>query len=383
MSDPKTVTDPRIRSVDVLKGAAIIGVVFAHLMFFGGSVDSDTGMDLGEFFYAALPMFIVMSGYFHRPERGILNNLKKRVLLIFVVIIVFTIGLNLLMYGYMCLLGYDLDSSELLDNIIEMVLGKGCFQDINDPGYTGTDILAPYEVSHPYYFLQILAVGSIIFYLVADWALKDVKRVLASVIILTSITALYMEFIHVQLPFLAQLGPLVAAYLLIGASLGKNNVADYLENGYREKRYWIIFMAFTIIAIVLIYLFPTHMALIYSEFGDYGGWSCYTFMLISVTAGMSLFYLAALASKIPLISQTLCRLGRDSLWIFLLHVFIAKLMVAPFAEIQAHPLFPIEDPMMCILLAIITIVAIELMIEVKNRMCRPSDSSKNDEKPSE
>ena len=58
-------TVSRIKSLDILRGAAIIGVITVHILFGAGrGVDGGCcDFILAEFLYAALPMFMVITGY--------------------------------------------------------------------------------------------------------------------------------------------------------------------------------------------------------------------------------------------------------------------------------------------------------------------------------
>ena len=298
----------RVQSIDILKGAAIIGVVFAHIMFIQNSEDIERSagltFNIGELFYAGLPMFLVMSGYFYRPN-ALWLNIRKRVLPLVIGLIACTVGLTVIMYYYLDFLGYDLTDSDLWGDIAQIIIGKGCFEDIYGPTFDGEAILDVYEISLPFYFLQIMAVGYLIFFPIADFALKNWKRMIGTVLVLLTIVCVYMELVHIQLPFYAQLGPLAAALYLVGAFMGRYKVADYLEQGYHEKRYWKIFAIIFIVAMLSIIFIPTNMDLIDSEFGDHGGFSVYTFMITSLSCGMVLFFGAALATHIKPVSKIL------------------------------------------------------------------------------
>ncbi len=347
-------TSPRVASIDMLKGAAIIGVVVAHLVIIQNRDDMVSSYSIGELFYSALSMFIVLSGYFYNPEKSTLYYLRTRILPLFVTFVVFTVVLTVLMYGYLLLLGYDLSSTDLWGDIGQMLIGKGLFQDLHVyPGSEG--ILAVYEVTHPYYFLQILIGGYLIFYPLARYVLDDWRKTLAAVVALTMVTGIYMEYVHIQLPFLVQLAPITAAMILIGAFMGKHKVADYLENGYREKRYWVYFGAVIILAIVSIAVIPTKMSLIYSCFGEYGGWSALPFLVTSMSCGMVLFFVVALASHVRVVAAPLIAVGLECGYVFLLHVFVAKLLVAPFIQLNTDVWIPIESTLQGIVLVILTI----------------------------
>ena len=361
----------RVRSIDILKGAAIIGVVLAHLMFIQNAVYVETERDLlytlDELPYAGLPMFLVLSGYFYKSN-SIVYNLKKKVFPLIIALILAVVVLTVVMYCYLLLLGYDLSGSDLWGDIAQIIIGKGAFEDIHSSAFDGEMILDVYEVTLPFYFLQIMAVGYLIFYPIADFALKNFKRLICTILVLLTIVCVYMELVHIQLPFYAQLGPLVAVLYLVGAYMGKYKVADYLEHGHHEKRYWKIFGVIAIIAVISMFLIPTNKALIYSEFGDYGGYSVYTFMITSLSCGMVLFFLAALASHIHPICRILSLPGRESLPIFALHMFVAKMLVAPFVKLDTESWIPIKSLPITFMLSIFTVFFIAIMVMVFRKL---------------
>ena len=356
----------RILSIDILKGGAIVGVVLAHLMFIQNSQDIDANslpFNPGELVYAALPMFLVLSGYFYK-HNDVWYNIKKKVIPLITSLVVMTVVLTVIMYYYLEFLGYDLTDSDLWGDIIEIIIGKGYFEDIYGSKFTGEMILDVYEVTLPFYFLQIMAVGYIIFYPIVDFAIKSWKRMVVISLVLLSVTCVYMELVHIQLPFYAQLGPVVAVFYLIGAFMAKHKVAEYLENGYREKRYWKAFGCLVIASIICIWLIPTNMALIYSEFGDYGGYSVYTFVITSMTCGMVLFFIAGLGTHIPWFRDAFSLAGRESLPIFFLHMFVAKLIVAPFVQLDTQYWIPIKSIPITLALSIGTVFLIAIIVMI-------------------
>ena len=369
--------DSRIQSVDILKGAAIIGVVVAHLVLIQNTESfSDSSFRIGELFYAALPMFFVLSGYFYRSE-GFVTGLKNRVLPLVIGLIAGTVILTFVMYVYLLLLGYDLSGSDILGDILQIIIGKAAFEDLDASSFIGETILNVYDVSLPFYFIQIMAVGYLIFLPIADVVLKDWKRLVIAIIILLSITCAWMELVHMQLPFYAQMGPVVAAFYLTGAFIGRYNLAEYLEDGYKERRYWLIFILMVVAAILCIAFIPTGMNLIDSEFGPNGGYSVFTFYITMMACGMVLMYLAAFVSHVKWATEIITFAGRESLYIFFLHIFVAKMLVAPFVTLDTQTWIPIDSVSLSILLAIITIVIIVVAVIVLRKVmsrAKPLDS---------
>ena len=73
----------RISGVDGLKGIVIIGVVFVHLVLLGG-VNREDGEDMPlimQILYLGLMSFFIITGYFFRPGKGFIGNIRSRSLL--------------------------------------------------------------------------------------------------------------------------------------------------------------------------------------------------------------------------------------------------------------------------------------------------------------
>ena len=370
-------TVSRIKSLDILRGAAIIGVITVHIMFgMGRGVDGNMyNFNFAELAYAALPMFMVITGYLYKPGKDFMTNVKHRVVPLIVTLIVASIVLTCAMYVYMWLLGYDLGQYNLLNDVIEIIVGKGCFKDIGASGFTAGHILAPYDISAGYYYLQILAVGLIIFYAIADSVLDDWRECVLTILSLMCVTGLYLTTVNVQLPFSAQLGPVVAAFLLTGALLKKYNVAEYIENRYREPKYWVIFAGMLVLSVLCIIFVPSGTNLYNSRFGDYGGLSVFPFLLLSISCGIVLMYVVSFVMRIPVVSHIFAFAGVNSLVLFLLHMFVAKLIAAPFCTMGTDWWITVDSLPMRFALLIITLAVVFAFIAFMNRTSKEIDDA--------
>ena len=360
----------RIESLDILRGAAIIGVITVHILLGAGrNVDSTSnGFNIAELAYAGLPMFIIISGYLHKCGKSYKWNIMNRVVPLMVVLFVATIAFTSLMYGYMYLLGYDLSQYDLLSDIWTVLIGKGAFTTISSDTFSAGHILSPYDISAGFYYLQILAAGYLIFYAIADPLLKDWRKTVAAIAGLVCFTALYLATIDIQLPFSAQLGPIVAAFLLTGALLKNYDVAIYLETGFHEFRYWAIFITAVILGSVMIIMFPTGMKMYNSYFGAYGPWSVFTFYLFAIFCGTVLWYIAVFLIKVPIVSDVFKFAGISSLVFYTLHMFIAKLITAPFVTIGTDFWITVNADNQRFLVLMLTLIILSLLTIALNRI---------------
>lgn len=272
----------RSRVLDVFKGAAIIGVVLAHMSFADFGDDFSDQTVIGEFFYAALPMFMVVSGYFYKPGRRFIEYVRGRIVPLALLAVVGAAMLTLIMYGYLWITGYDLTSCDLWGDIWEAIIGRGCFTEITNSEI----VLGPYDVTFQFYYIQSLLMGYLIFYPLVDHVIEDWRLTLTAVVSLALISGLYVEYVGIQLPMYAQLGPIVASLLLVGAFLGKYQVIGRMETMAWDRKFWGPFALTMAVAVVCVFLFPLRMGFCFSVFGEYGGWSALPFVLTTVSCGM-------------------------------------------------------------------------------------------------
>ena len=360
----------RIESLDILRGAAIIGVITVHILLGAGrNVDSvSNGFNFAELAYAGLPMFIIISGYLHRCGRSFTWNLEHRVIPLLITLFISVVVLTTAMYGYLYLLGYDLSQYNLFDDIMTVLIGKCLFQTIGTDTFNAGAVLSPFDISAGFYYLQIIAVGYLIFYAVVDRIIDDWRKTAAVIAALVAVTGLYLATINIQLPFSAQLGPIVAAFLLTGALLRKYNIAEYLENGYREARYWIILLAAVVIGVLMILYFPTGMKMYNSYFGEYGPWSVLPFYVFAISCGAVLWYVAVLLIRVPIVSDVFRFAGISSLVFYTQHMFIAKIIAAPFATLGTDFWITVNSDGQRFVLLMTTLVIISLLVLALDRL---------------
>jgi fucose 4-O-acetylase-like acetyltransferase len=353
----------RIESLDILRGAAIVGVITVHIVFGAGrSPDGmSDGISIAEFLYAALAMFMVISGYLYKKGKDFRTNLMTRILPILIVLAFSTILFTTLMYGYLYMIGYDLGGYNLLEEIGEILIGKCVFQNVHDVGYNAGAVLSPFDISAGFYYLQILAVGYLIFFAVADRVLGDWRKCLAVIVSLFAISGLYVEFIGIQLPFTAQIGPVVAAFLLIGALLKEYNFAEFMERGFHTRKYWFMIVSMAIIGLICIKYFPTGMTLCNSTFGSNGLLSVVTFPIHAMSCGIVLWFIAVMLIRVPVVSDIFRIAGIASIVLYSMHMFIAKFISAPFYTIGTEYWITIDSMTDRLVLLIITLSILYLI----------------------
>jgi fucose 4-O-acetylase-like acetyltransferase len=213
-------------------------------------------------------------------------------------------------------------------------------------------------------------VGYVLFYPIVDWVIVNWKRLALVMFLFTTFTVLYMEYIHIQLPFYAHLAPLSATFLLFGAYLGRIKFAEILDKAYKTPRCIIIILALLALSLIMVGFFPTEMSIIYSKFGHYGGYSAYPFVIMSISSGIVLLYGTTIVAKIPYVSEGMAYFGRGSVWIFLLHMFVAKLLVAPFMKLTTDSWLPTMSVTLALILSALTITFSFATVRICSKVSR-------------
>lgn len=353
----------RVRTADMVKGAAIIGVVVLHFAILQahGSVPSEgiTITSFKAFPYSLMCTFIIISGYFYVPGRSFVDNLKKRILRFIIWLVAAVVILNTVMFLILLLQGYNLELSSLWNVISQTLVGKGAFTNIKESAVYGAAVLAPFEVTHPLYYLEMLVVGYVIFYAIADRVIDDDRKLLISAFILITISAVYVVFVGTLLPFYAHLGPMSAGFLLIGVFLKKKEFYRWIENSPMNKKYWGLFIISLVISLSLCLVTPRDVSILYCNFGDYGVLSFYTFSILSIFGGIAITYILSWLGRLKVFYGTIGKVGECCLLVFVLHMFVGKCLAAPFVTYDTTCWFPITT-LQGIILAVVTIAIITI-----------------------
>jgi fucose 4-O-acetylase-like acetyltransferase len=356
---PKDGGNTRLRILDVYKGIAILGVIITHVVLLQNGMGGKAGdtSAIVQFLFSGLIMFMVISGYFYKPGSSFLHNVKKRVVTLLVVYFAAIVVMTSVMYLYLLIIGYDLSSYDLVDVIVKVAFGKANFVDMtSDEFFDLMQPMAPFEVTVMMYYLGILA----------DRVLKDWRMAVVAILILFGITSLYMEFVHIQLPLFAYYAPMVAGFLLVGALLSKVRFAEMLETGYRTRNFWLVLIIATVLSALCLLLFPAQTDVVYGRIGT-GPLRVYTFAATSLSCGIVQLYVVLLLSKIPGVSHLFNDMGKNIIYLFLLHMLVAKMLIAPFVELPADKFIPLGF-MPALALAFGTIAVILVISHIYRRI---------------
>jgi len=346
----------RIRTIDVVKGLIIITIVFVHIF---GSSHYQVGIYveralLLQFCCALLMLFFIISGYFYRPNNGFLKNTKKRVIQIGTVLVIGYAILPLILWPYMAGFGNTVTLDDYIFCLKGLLGGNLMFQPLS---LQIEEYAFPcLYVGYGYYFLDIMLFGFVIFYAIADRVRESLLRTVVSAVALTAVSFILMEYVGYHLPFYLELAPVGASFMVIGSYLGKRRFMERMEEkGYKDPRNWKILGITLASTLVLLYLFPSGTQFVQHIFGHYGYASVFTHLLTTTACGLFTLTLLAMVPRIPVVTDTLSFVGKQTIAILCLHIFIAKLIIAPFYRFGTD-LLPILDTWQYIVLAVLCII---------------------------
>ena len=329
--------DGRLRSADVFKGLAISFIAVLHLAI-AARARMDAPAPAVQALYLGLMGFFIMSGYFLAPGRGFGGSMRRRCRSLLLVLIVAATVLPLASFAWCCLWGQPTDAEDLLRCLIRTFAMELSFMPYDDT--------VPWAVcgfSMGYYFLWCMLFAFLVFYAVADRVRDDTRLGTLAVVALVALTATYREALDFTLPMYVNLSPIAAAFMICGMYMRERGLGGWVESGrVRSLGWWSLFLGSAGILLAMVHVLPPGIFFDRMSFGEYGGYSAFPYMVEGVLAFVTILYLSFFISKIPVLSKALEKLGRHTLGILLLHVFIAKMALAPFFAFDESSCLPTD-----------------------------------------
>ena len=363
VEEEKAGTGHRIVTLDVLKGALMLGIILIHLFYLSDAhvsrPESSSPIYI-QMLYLGLMLFFISAGYFFRPDRGVVNNIKKRAIQLLIPIVVGLIVLPTILFGYLTVLGQAPTWEDLYPSYKAVIGGIHAFDSYSS---TGIDIGMCF-VYNGYYFLQLMVVAFVPFYILAEKVLDDPKKLIISIILLITCTALLREFVDMRLPFYAQLSPLAAAFMLLGAALGRKGLLEWIEGAsLKDVKFWALLIISLVAGAIVVFIFPTGTGFDMTYFGEYGGYSAYPYFIAASFTCVGLMVIGSLVARIPVLSNVLALSGRHSIALICLHIFIIKLMMAPFHHLSSVNVFPAVSTTEDIIYWVVSVAVIVILAE--------------------
>lgn len=298
---------------DIAKGLGILFVLQLH----GIQLNMVCFYVFNALVAFSMTVFFFLAGYNYR-DKGLspVKSMGKRVGKLLKTYVLWTLGTFLVMGTYFLIRG-DGSPDEILKSFGASVLSESGCKMI---GWKLPVSLFQHVLA-PYWFIQYLITASVIFYLSSKYVLVSFKRLIFAVIILLGITFAFISF-KVYLPWGIHCAPSIAAIMLTGAYLGKDDKLFSITS----KPFMIVLYALASIVVVdtIGYFYPAAGILGAGLLGEFIGpvevFICY---LISILGSYFLVSFGRLLNLIPVLNKCLIWLGRHTLIILLIHRPIA------------------------------------------------------------
>ncbi len=377
----------RLVSADILKGLLIVAIVFVHLvlsrsdalfdeadgaLLTDGTVSSvSAGSLVVQALYLGLMAFLMLSGYFFRPGRGFVVNMRKRTVQLVFAMAVCAVVIPIILYAWMAVLGKAPGPDDLLNAFLWGFGMNGVFEPL--------DVFTEHPICGGcvgYYFLWGMVWGFLIFYAVADRIYDDWRKSIAMIIILFVATLLLKEFLPIKLPMYCQFGPVTAAFMTIGMMFSRYRVIERIEAfDPRSLASWSTLLGSALSAVVLVVLFPPGLEYDYLSFGEYGGYSVFIYAAEAVAMFILYVHFSLLLSKMIGLSTMFDIAGQNSLAILLLHGSVATFIAAPFYDFTHGSWFPDTMGLVPSLLVAVAAIVISVVISLPVKRYRESGST--------
>lgn len=317
MNEIKTPHKKRMTEQDIAKGLAILLVVFVHSVELKTTAMNWLVATTGY----AMPFFFFMSGYNYKPGRGTWGqNVTKRAKQLLLPLLYYSVGIYVVMTVYF-LFRQETTVSFALRSFGSFWLTRPLSEWVG----IATDMTADpfFALLVQGWFLQFMMSAYLVFYLVADFALKNASRFISVCIGLLSVTCAFVSF-EVTLPWGLHAAPLVAAMMLAGAMFGKQKLL------HREtvSAKWNLLNVLAAFGIYLI------LGLLYPRAGQFaagmlghgiGFWDVFITFLAAILGSYILVNISKLVEKVPGFSTVFKWCGVNSLTILLVHMCFIRL----------------------------------------------------------
>ena len=343
----------RTPGVDGLKGIVIIGIVFTHLVILAG-VNREGGDEMPlilQIMYLGLMSFFMITGYFFRPGRGFVRNMKTRIPIL-VALLISIVLFPLMIYVWATLFGQCPGVDDLVTALMQGFGFQGAFEDISFA------LDSPISfVAIGCYYLWVMLFAYAIFFAVADKIYGNTRLEILAIAFFLVIQCLYIELIHLRLPFSAQTVPMATAFMLMGMTLSKGNIIQKIDEfRCREPKYWAPMVICLLIGFVLAFFFHPDVSYDKCLFGAYGGYSVFPYFLEASLFFVVFLYVMNLVTRIPVLRIPFLEMGKHTLGTLLMHAFLAKMMLMPFFTFTPGMLMPDVGKGIAVAVALIDLI---------------------------
>lgn len=352
--------EKRFESLDIAKCIAIFAVIILHTIVYKPVVAA-TSLLMG----ATMLFFFLVTGYNYKAGRDVKTSIIKRAKRLLVPFVVYSVVINIIC-ALIFIFADGMSIQQVIYNIKEFYTGTIGFSTTEAPANVLSCVM-------PYWFLIIMFLASAIFFPIADYALKSIKRISLISLVMLSITALSVEF-NVNLPWHVEITPAFVAILLIGAYAGKNQILVKLQNIKGVKRAGIIILTIILTLILAITCGSTRLVS-NNIWGNLGWISVFVSVLQAIIQFVMLVLISEIIAGTKNVKKPFIWIGENVMHFYILHGFfgfaIVKITGWPMLmfdrEISTDPTKIIQSFMLmgCILVCVTVWILLEKSVKGK------------------
>ena len=182
----------------------------------------------------------------------------------------------------------------------------------------------------PLWFLTAMAVASAVFYFVVYFVLKhkyDIKKIIASAVVLCIISWCLCRFLPVYLPWSAEMGILGAVFMLIGMCARKHGIVERTK-----KMYWLMPVCVLLFALLHFLNGSANMAI-----QDYGRFMT-VYIMLGTLGSIIVLWISVWLAKLDILNKAFSYIGQNTLIILALHMTIISMMVSVLGKLHLDSL---------------------------------------------
>jgi fucose 4-O-acetylase-like acetyltransferase len=307
----------RSQTADIVKGMAIINVVFYHLVH--REKDGLVDLAIRESIYLAIPLFFLISGYFYSyKKRTVKDSIKHRIknLLLPAVISMAVLLLIGLVYFHFV---YKYTFDKWLGDVLFTYLRPEFVQHFTMKWGDGGQLF--FNLS-PVWFIWTMFFSALVFFPAAEIAFKSfIHYIVTFLVLFATGSALYLLF--PPMPWSITLAPMYAAIMLLGAGLRH---VDLLENRIFPAWFRAIATLGCIVLHVSIFRFCGTDAIYTGNIGSHGILGCALFIVETVLGGYAMFNIADLFDQAGIVGISFGWIGMHSFDIMIFHCFFGGIV---------------------------------------------------------
>lgn len=295
----------RLVSLDMAKGIGILSVLHVHC-----SLVEPVNVLITYLIGTIMLIFFFITGYNYKPgKRSIPQNIKQRAKQILIPFYLYSAVLIALFIVFNIAVG-EMTPESILNDAISFYCGKVPLSLTNVVG--------------PYWFLPVMFLSSVLFFLIVDFSLKSLNRTVLVCLPLTAVSAVFSRYLMSNIPWRLPLIPVCTAVMLIGAYIGQKKLFE--NPPFEGEKLTISVLCTAVLAVTLTVIFGDSFHLVYGDFGNFGGWSVFTAVIICLVQIYMLVFGCELMSVVKPLEKALGWFGRYSIQILLTHVFVGMLI---------------------------------------------------------